>query len=282
MKPIYAAGYGGHPARSLILAARQLDALVLDIRHTPHSKNPGYDQKELRASLDSRYLHLPDLGNVNHAGNGAIELKNGLRGIGTVLRVAQARSVILLCGCGSPVGCHRTFIATLLEARGAVSRELEWPDVPKLDLAPLPDAALSVLQPWAWLICNPRLLAAENVAPKDVENRTWRREFKGPLLIHTGKGFDLDAHFDLCQNERIRRIMPKMADFDRGGIVGTATVTGCVSQSDSEWFCGPHAFTLRDARPLPFLALRGAQGFFSVQAQLAAMKAPKREKQNAV
>ena len=269
---IYTAGYGGHPARSLVLAARQLDALVLDIRHTPRSKNPGYDKKELLAALDSRYVHVPDLGNVNHAGDGEIQLANAQRGIGWVLKLAQARTVILLCGCGVFEVCHRATIAGLLRQRGVVAQELRWPDVPKLDLEGLPDVALSILQPWAWLIVN---------GYKDVENRVWPTKFRGRSLIHTGKGFDLEAHGDFMKDAKWRRLMPKLGDFDRGGIVGAATLTGCVESHSSEWFHGPFGFALRDAAPLPFMALSGAQQFFSVKAQMEKMKAPKKEKQKA-
>ena len=38
---------------------------------------------------------------------------------------------------------------------------------------------LSVRQPWAWCIVGP--------PRKDIENRTWRSGYKGPLYIHAGK-----------------------------------------------------------------------------------------------
>ncbi|BCM88749.1 hypothetical protein IAD21_00591 [Abditibacteriota bacterium] len=275
MNPIYTAGYGGHVARSLTLAARQLDALVVDIRHTPHSKNPGYDQKELIAALDSRYHHLPQLGNVNHANDGGIQLKNVENGIRRVLEMAHARTLILMCGCGDPVGCHRSHVAALLRSRGVESSELVWPSVPELNLKGLPDTAFSILQPWAYLVVN---------GYKEIENRSWPSRFKGRLLIHAGKGFDLDGWVSLTRSDYWRGIcpkLPKLGDFDRGGIVGMTTMTGCVTESESPWFMGEYGFTMKDATPLPFMALRGTRGFFSVQEQLAVMKAPRRELQAA-
>src|SRR5215472_1457845 len=41
--------------------------------------------------------------------------------------------------------------------------------------------ALSVRQPWAWLIVN---------GYKPVENRNWLTKFRGRLLIHAGQRFD--------------------------------------------------------------------------------------------
>lgn len=45
--------------------------------------------------------------------------------------------------------------------------------------------ALSVRQPWAWLILH---------AGKDIENRTWRTRYRGPLLIHASKAIDTVAY----------------------------------------------------------------------------------------
>ncbi len=41
-----------------------------------------------------------------------------------------------------------------------------------------PRVALSLRQPWAWLVVS---------GHKDVENRVWRAAYRGPLLIHAGK-----------------------------------------------------------------------------------------------
>ena len=41
--------------------------------------------------------------------------------------------------------------------------------------------AISIRQPWAWLIVH---------GYKDVENRTWATKHRGPILIHAGKTLD--------------------------------------------------------------------------------------------
>ncbi|HHY88739.1 MAG TPA: ASCH domain-containing protein, partial [Chloroflexi bacterium] len=53
--------------------------------------------------------------------------------------------------------------------------------------------ALSVRQPWAWLIAQ---------GYKTVENRTWATNYRGPLLIHAGKKPDLTR----SELDEIRRI----------------------------------------------------------------------------
>jgi hypothetical protein len=49
-----------------------------------------------------------------------------------------------------------------------------------------------------------------------------------------------------------------------GGIIGTAEICGCVTESTSPWFVGRYGFLLRDPRPLPFVPYRGRIGFFDV------------------
>src|SRR3972149_11819690 len=49
-----------------------------------------------------------------------------------------------------------------------------------------PMKALSIIQPWAWLIVH---------GHKPVENRRWPTSFRGQFLIHAGKKFDHEAIF---------------------------------------------------------------------------------------
>ncbi len=117
--------------------------------------------------------------------------------------------------------------------------------------------ALSILQPWAWC-------CAEGFKP--VENRGERGVslgFRGPFLIHAGKGFDDDFNFAWA-SKLIGRAFPPKSFFDgqRGGIVGMAEVVDVVRAHDSPWFFGPVGLILKNARPLAFHAFRGQLGFF--------------------
>ncbi len=117
--------------------------------------------------------------------------------------------------------------------------------------------ALSIRQPWAWLIVN---------GYKDIENREWFSNFTGPLLIHAGKTMTR-ADYEACLifvNGFAAIDIPLMGNLERGGIVGEAVMTGCVRSSDSPWFCGSFGFTLKDAKPLPFRPINGSLGFFNV------------------
>lgn len=115
-----------------------------------------------------------------------------------------------------------------------------------------PTLALSVQQPWAWLIVN---------GFKDIENRDWPTKVRGPVLIHAGKKLDEDALYQLYDDHRDIPI-PLLDAFQRGGIVGRVEIVDCVTRSDSEWFTGKFGFVLRNAKPLPFRPVRGMLGFF--------------------
>lgn len=127
--------------------------------------------------------------------------------------------------------------------------------------------ALSIRQPYAWLIVN---------GIKDVENRTWHTGYRGPVLIHAGKTYPKRDHADDFDGLRAQG-HPYPADRESmlGGIVGIATITGCVTSSTSKWWIGPVGFTLADARPLPALiACKGELGFFDVPADVLAQLPP--------
>ena len=115
--------------------------------------------------------------------------------------------------------------------------------------------ALSVLQPWAWLLSN---------AIKDVENRSWFTRFRGDFLIHAGKKWGPEQRDDL---QFVRTQFPDIVlpdSFDLGGIVGKACLIDCVDRSSSPWFFGKYGFVVSDAIALPFTPCKGALQFFDL------------------
>lgn len=116
--------------------------------------------------------------------------------------------------------------------------------------------AISIRQPWAWLIVN---------GHKDIENRDWPTRFRGPVLIHASKGMTRGEYED-CRDhcDYLGVTIPAFADLERGGIVGEANIVDCVSESVSPWFFGRFGFVLKDAKTLPFRPLKGQLSFFDV------------------
>ena len=119
--------------------------------------------------------------------------------------------------------------------------------------------ALSIRQPWAWLVVH---------GYKDIENRTWSTEFRGRVYVHAGQRMAPDDYPELREYiSRAGIVVP--ARLARGAIVGEVTIKGCLSVSDSPWFCGPYGFLLEDPvayeQPAPY---RGQLGFFAVDEKL--------------
>lgn len=118
--------------------------------------------------------------------------------------------------------------------------------------------ALSIRQPWAWLIVN---------GYKDIENRSWPTRLRGEVLVHASKGMTRAEYDDvdlmLALDERLQYIrLPAFEQLERGGIVGKVTIAGCITASKSPWFFGQYGFCLMNSKALPFTPLKGALGFF--------------------
>jgi len=109
--------------------------------------------------------------------------------------------------------------------------------------------ALSIRQPWAWLIAK---------GYKDTENRTWPTKFRGQVYVHAGKRFDRDALKGISEHKGILLPTETVAAIAwlslshtpkflaSGAIIGEVDIVDCVTDSDSPWFTGPYGFVLRD------------------------------------
>jgi hypothetical protein len=126
-------------------------------------------------------------------------------------------------------------------------------------------------RPWAIAIRQPNAWAVVH-AGKDVENRSatairaYRPAVGHRVMIHASKGMTR------AEYERAAAFMAKIGvrcpppdELARGGIIGSVLVVGIVARHRSRWFRGPHALVLADARPEPFMPVRGQVGLFPVQ-----------------
>ncbi|MET3925569.1 ASCH domain-containing protein [Devosia sp. 2618] len=133
----------------------------------------------------------------------------------------------------------------------------------------LPDVALSIRQPWAWAILH---------AGKNVENRSWRTSRRGRIAIHASKGMTRDEYehclatmHGISENHPFPSglRLPNFDDLERGGIIGEARIIDCVMTSASPWFFGEFGFLLAEVRSVPFIPVKGEQGFFKWKRSLA-------------
>lgn len=139
----------------------------------------------------------------------------------------------------------------------------------------IPFKALSIKQPWAWLIVN---------GHKDIENRDWLKRFPKRILVHTGQSADADAHGAMVRSRHPvtgKPLDPRIYDAyidacklispgisqppNLGGFVGMVDITGVQEDHDSPWFVGDYGYILANGRPLPFLPWRGVLGFFDAK-----------------
>ena len=129
--------------------------------------------------------------------------------------------------------------------------------------------ALSIRQPWAWLIC---------AGLKDVENRTWPTKFRGRIYIHTGQSrSDMDkatlaSILRQLSNRDATRLMLAYGTLPFGAVIGEADVVDCRFRFGeengnlySEWAVrGQYGFTLSNSElyktPIP---CSGKLGFFA-------------------
>lgn len=126
--------------------------------------------------------------------------------------------------------------------------------------------ALSIRQPWAWLIVN---------GHKDVENRSWKWDprYTGPLLIHAAKGCTRDEYEDaveFAQHVDPTIQVPSLDQMERGGIVGQVFMAGSSRGYGSPWFFGPLGLIFGQQEAMPFVPYKGQLGFFDVPDHLLA------------
>ena len=118
--------------------------------------------------------------------------------------------------------------------------------------------ALSIRQPWAWLIIY---------GGKDVENRSWKTNYRGEFLVHAAKLIDYHAYGELIA-KGVK--LPAIKDLQTGGIIGKATITDCTfNPPNRQWYMPlpshpVYAFVLKDPQPSRFMQYPGKLNFFDI------------------
>ena len=117
--------------------------------------------------------------------------------------------------------------------------------------------AISIKQPWAWLIVN---------GYKDCENRKWTPSCSGEILIQASKQFDKKGYDFVKKNMSYIKNLPKPEHYLQGGIVGKATITKATNIVTSRWHeKGCIGIYLTDAEELPFMPCKGRLSIFEVE-----------------
>ena len=135
--------------------------------------------------------------------------------------------------------------------------------------------ALSIRQPWAWLIVN---------GYKDIENRSWGTSFRGRVYIHAGLKQDYEAYDGEPAHRYLEPYIWTKLSWDAitdwgqvsishylGVIVGEVDIVDCLGVDEvncstekvSQWFEDPYGFVL--ANPVAYdepIPCKGRLGFF--------------------
>ncbi len=134
--------------------------------------------------------------------------------------------------------------------------------------------ALTVHQPWAWLISVsevPMLPGCDPLPPKRIENRTWRPWTPaGELLaIHAGKTIE-ESSIDHLVNLGVD--VP--GEWITGAVLAVCRLAGSSGKNpepDSDqavWHVGPFAWILQDVQRLPTpVFTQGKQGLWKLPSQ---------------
>lgn len=115
--------------------------------------------------------------------------------------------------------------------------------------------ALSLLQPWAWLIVQPDP-ERPHYPLKDIENRKWDlpKSFELPqrIYVHASLTWD-DIPFEILREVIAQKNIevPTKDELTFGAIVGEVTIVGSTTlpTSHNPWFVGPYGFELMHPRP---------------------------------
>lgn len=131
--------------------------------------------------------------------------------------------------------------------------------------------ALSIRQPWAWLIVH---------GYKDIENRDWEIFNRGRIMIHASKTCTRSEYEQACEFAYRARpslfSIPALSDLPRGGLVGSVDIVDCVTVGIAQrgdyvapnpWFTGRYGAVLRNPKVCEFRPLSGRLGFFKVQGE---------------
>lgn len=110
---IYSIGYSGIPPADILAYAKSVNALVVDTRISPRSRNPVYTRKRLTELMGERYQHIRNFGNQNFKG-GEIMIQDFDAGLAEVRADLESRPVMLMCVCSSHTTCHRNVVIEML------------------------------------------------------------------------------------------------------------------------------------------------------------------------
>lgn len=135
--------------------------------------------------------------------------------------------------------------------------------------------AITIKQPWASLIVS---------GLKDIENRTWKTNFRGRVLIHAAKTPVKDGWSALNKEQLDKvsgyedKLYGSNEDLPNGAIIGSVDVVDCVKNHPSPWAIeGDYNWVLANPVmfPEPITGVKGKLSFWDYDGELPQPKPEK-------
>jgi uncharacterized protein (DUF488 family) len=115
MHELYDLGYLDlRKSEKLAQFCQAIDAVVVDARFSPNSRDPQWRKGALEKLLGERYHHVKALGNKNYKG-GEIDFVDLQGGIDAIAHLLQSHPVIVMCACWKRHICHRVNVVEAFE-----------------------------------------------------------------------------------------------------------------------------------------------------------------------
>ena len=116
-------------------ALKRENALLVDTKFSPKSKNPTWRKESLVSVLERRYIHLPQFGNSAYKSDRIViaDMPKGIEFL-VQLREFGFQKFILMCACANESTCHRNVIIRELLFNGAERVEFSVKDQSQLEL----------------------------------------------------------------------------------------------------------------------------------------------------
>jgi len=119
--------------------------------------------------------------------------------------------------------------------------------------------ALSLSRPWAWAMFH----------GKNIENRNWRINYRGRIVIHASQTWDPDGFLFLASHpDLLDANLPSPGGFPTG-LIGELDIIDMVTASYSVWFFGPYGHITANAKEYNEpLTWPGKLGLFKVPTEI--------------
>lgn len=116
---LYTIGYNNFSFFEFRDKIKSLNAIVIDVRYSPHSYSSFWNKEYMTNLLGDSYMYIKELGNKNYKDKNLEfdieDLENGSKKITELLDIGI--NCILMCSCFDYNKCHRKLVAEYIREK---------------------------------------------------------------------------------------------------------------------------------------------------------------------